>query len=309
MTLDLVERIQVAPPRPVSASTQFIYGESEAGRYETPASEQAVGDSVRLVNPELGLFRQMSGFTSIPPSTPMSASIISASGAFSLRLSKWVEASMATVMSIELRESPFSSWPILDAIRRSGHPRPSLAWPSFLARLSLLALDETPTTAVRGITSLPHFPDSDIAGRDDVMTAISSVQTVLGLTTEELSAATGVGLRTLRRWRSPHAVRPRRRTVRAVWRLYVTASALKNGLGVQGVATWIHVGSPSPMDLLAAGDLATFERLARSRILTGERESRLYAGFAVEPSSEDEAELGQFRRATRRPTRGRLRAR
>lgn len=308
MTLDLVERIQGAPPRPVSPSTQFIYGESDAVRYETPASDQAVGDSVRLVSPELGLFRQMSGYTSIPSSTPISASIISASGAFSLRFSKWVGTSMATVTSIELRESPFSSWPILDAIRRSGHPRPSLAWPSFLARLSLLAVEETPTTAVSGITSLPHPARPDIAERDDVMAAIAAVQTVLDLTTEELSAATGVGLRTLRRWRS-RAVRPRRHTARAVWRLYVTASALKKGLGVQGVATWLHVGTPSPMALLAAGDLATFERLVRSRILTGERESRPYAGFAEELSSEDEAQRGQFRRATRRPTRGRLGAR
>ena len=308
MTLYLAERSHGAPPRPVWPSTQFVDSESDAVRYETPARDEVVGDSRLLVSPELGLFRRMSGFTSIPSSTPISASIISTSGAFSPRFSMWVGTSMATMTSIELRESPFSSWPILDAIRRSGHPRPSLSWPRFLARLSLLAIDETPTTAVRGITSLPHPAQPDIAERDDVMTAIAAVQTVLDLTTEELSAATGVGLRTLRRWRS-RAVRPRRHTARAVWRLYVAAHALQKGLGVQGVATWLHVGIPSTMDLLAAGDLATFERLARSRILTGERESRPYAGFAEELPSEASAERGQFRRATRRPTRGRLRAR
>ena len=308
MTLYLAERSQGAPPRPVWPSTQFAYGESDAVRYEMPARDEAVGDSRLLVSPELGLFQQMSGFTSIPSSTPISASIIITSGAFSPRFSIWVGTSMAAMTSIEPRESPFSSWPILDAIRRSGHPRPSLSWPRFLARLSLHAIDETPTTAVSGITSLPHPAQADIAERDDVMTAIAAVQKVLDLTTEELSAATGVGLRTLRRWRS-RAVRPRRHTARAVWRLYVAARALQKGLGTQGVATWLHVGAPSPMDLLAAGDLATFEGLARSRILTGERESRPYAGFAEELPSEDSAERGQFRRATRRPTRGRLRAR
>lgn len=308
MTLRVAERSHEAPPRPVWPSTQFVYSESDAVRYETPARDEAVGDPRLLVSPELGLFRQMSGFTSIPSRTPISASIISTSGAFSPRFSMWVGTSMATMAPIELSESPFSSWPILDAIRRSGHPRPSLSWPRFLARLWPLAIDETPTTAIREIANLTHPAQPDIADRDDVMTAIAAVQTVLDLTTEELSAATGVGLRTLRRWRS-RAVRPRRHTARAIWRLYVAARALQKGLGVQGVATWLHVGIPSPMDLLAMGDLATFERLARSRILTGERESRPYAGFAEEPPSEDSAERGEFRRATRRPTRGRLRAR
>lgn len=308
MTLYLAERSHAEPTRAAWPSTQFVYGGSDAVRYETPARDEVVGNPRLLVSPELALFQQMIGFTSVPASTPISASIITTSGAFNLRFSKWVGTSVATLRLIEPGESPFSSWPILDAIRRSGHPRPSLSWPRFLARLSLLVIDETPTSAAREITNPPHPAPLDVADRDDVMTAIAAVQTALDLTTEELSAATGVGLRTLRRWKS-RPVRPRRRTARAVWRLYVAARALQKGLGVQGVATWLHVGAPSPMDLLAAGDLATFEQLARSRILTGERESRPYAGFAEELPGEDAIEPGQFRRATRRPTHGRLRAR
>jgi hypothetical protein len=46
---------------------------------------------------------------------------------------------------------------------------------------------------------------------DDVKTAIAETQTILDLTTPELSAATSVGLRTLRRWHAK-PVRPRRHT-------------------------------------------------------------------------------------------------
>jgi hypothetical protein len=308
VTLHLTDRSHDEPTRAAWPSTQFVYGGSDAVRYETPARDEVVSNPRLLVSPELALFQRMIGFTSVPSSTPISASIITRSGAFNLRFSEWVGTSVATLRPIEPGESPFSSWPILDAIRRSGHPEPSFSWPRFLARLSLLAIDETPTSTAWEITNQPHPAQLDVAERDDVMAAIAAVQAVLDLTTEELSAATGVGLRTLRRWKS-RPVRPRRHTARAVWRLYVAARALQKGLGVQGVATWLHVGTPSPMDLLAAGDLATFEQLARSRILTGERESRPYAGFAEELPGENATEPGQFRRASRRPTHGRLRAR
>jgi len=294
-------------PAVVWPIAQLIYSEGDTIRYETGTNDDAVVDARLDMNLGLGFFRQLGGFASMPMSTPISMSIIRTSAAFRSQLSIWAEKAVSTVTSIDARGSPFSSWYNLDAFRYGGHPSTAtFTWSRFLARLSIFSVAETPTTDVARVPMLRETTESDVAQRDDIMAAMAAVQAVLDLTTEELSAATGVGLRTLRRWRS-RAVRPRRRTARSIWRLYVAASALQKGLGIQGVAAWLHVGSPSPMEILAAGDLAAFEGLARSRILSSARVSRPYSGFA-EDQPEDRSEPRVLRRAIRRPTRGRLRS-
>lgn len=306
MTLWVREPGHAAVPAPVWPGSQYIYSEGEAFRYETTAEDEEVVDSRLLVSPELVFHRRLTGFISIPSSTPISMTLISMGAPVYLRSLPWGGTAPATITSFEYGESPFSSWPILDALRRGRSRLPAtLAWPRFLASLSLLTFDETPTSRVAVSPSALPAAASVVAARDDVMRAIDALQAILGLTAEEMSVATGVGLRTLRRWRS-FTVRPRRHTARAIWRLYVAARALQRGLGAEGVTAWLHVGSPSPMDVLSEGDLAAFERLARSRILASERASRPFSGFAEEPPTEDEGEPAQFRRAVRRPARGRL---
>jgi hypothetical protein len=309
MTLWIREPGRAAVPTPAWPGGQYVYSEAESFRYETPSRDEEVVDSRLLVSPDLGFHRRLTGFISIPSSTPISMTIIASGEPVDLHLKAWGGAISPTITTFEYWESPFSNWAILDASRfgRSRLPA-TLAWARFLAQLSLLTVDETPTSDAAVDPSRLPAAAPDSSASDDVTTAMDAVQAILGLTTEEVSVATGVGLRTLRRWRS-HTVQPRRHTARAVWRLYVAARALQRGLGSQGVAAWLHVGSPSPMGLLAEGDLARFERLARSRILTAERPPQPFTGFAEEPPLVDEGEPRQYQRATRRPARGRLSSR
>ena len=306
MTLLLREPGPGPMATPVWPGSQYIYSAGEAFRYETTTDDEEVVDSRLLMGHELGLYRRLTGLISTPSSTPISLTLTGTGALVSLRFPILGSAALGTIVSFEYGESPFSSWPILDSFRlRWGRLAATMAWSRFLARLSLLNVEETPTSDVTvRPAALPAAPD-DMPAREDVMTAIAVIQAVLGLTTEELARATGVGLRTLRRWRSL-TVQPRRHTARAVWRLYVAARALQRGLGAEGVADWLHVGSPSPIGVLREGGLAGFERMARSRLLAAERAPRPFSGFVLEPSTENEAQPDGFRRAERRPATGRL---
>lgn len=309
MTLWVREPGHGAVATPVWPGSQYVFNEGEAYRYETTADDEEVVDSRLLVSPEFGFHRRLTGFISIPSSTPISMTLISNVTPSNRRFSMWAGSIAATIASVEYGESPFSNWPILDSFRLGWIRLPAtLAWARFLARVSLLSVDETPRSDVAvGPTETPAAP-RDVPASNDVMTAFGDVQAMLGLTTEEIALATGVGLRTLRRWRS-RMVRPRRHTARAVWRLYVAARALQRELGAEGVTVWLHTSSPSPIGVLREGDLPAFERLARSRLLAAEQAPRPFSGFAQEPSTENEGEPGRIRRAARRPTSGRLASR
>lgn len=304
MTLHIREREPA--PEATLLGAQYIFSESDGPRYETATRDEEVVDSRLVMSPELVRFRQLSHYWSDPSSTPISASLTGAGDMVNQRLSAWGVATTATVAPFEHQESPLSSWPVLDACRRGwGSLPPRMLWSRFLARLPLLTVAEAPASdPVRAGQGL-GVAKTDLPTPDDVMAAIDEVQATLGLTTKELSVATGVGLRTLRGW---HAldVRPRHHTARAVWRLFVTAHALRRGLGSHGVSGWLRAGAPSPMDVLTSGDLTTFEGLARIRLLVRERELRLCSGFAEDQDAEGAPMVQQLRRAARRPSRGRL---
>ncbi len=300
MTLTVRDREPVPPS--VWLGTQYFYSESEGPRYETTARDEEVIDSRMLMDPELGSHQAITGYWSAPSTTPIS---ISLSGAVvNQRISVWVRAT--TVASIEYQVSPFSSWPMLEAFRRGLRSlQAERHWSRFLARLPLLSVVETPTSDPARTTPATQAVPTVLPATDEVKTAIAETQSILDLTTPEMSAATGVGLRTLRRWNAK-PVRPRRHTARAILRLYAAARALRRVLGPDGVSTWLHSGSPSPMDVLVGGDLPAFEGLVRTHVLAGERDRRPYSGFAEDPEVEAEPNTRRFRRAARRPSQGRL---
>lgn len=125
--------------------------------------------------------------------------------------------------------------------------------------------------------------------------AAYAVMDLLGVTMETLASITGIGRTTILNWRRSNAL-PRPSTVRELWRVYGLAVSLKSALGAAGARSWMHVGAPSPMDTLLAGDLRSVERRV-ARVVFDPRQARRFrpaaftdteieaAGVATGPAS------------------------
>jgi hypothetical protein len=94
--------------------------------------------------------------------------------------------------------------------------------------------------------------------------AVGEIKKILGLSDTAIEHATGVSRTTLWRLRSGRTSDARLETERPVWRLHAVALAARAALD-DGVRSWLHAGSPSPLSLLESGDIAQVEQtLART---------------------------------------------
>ncbi|MCY7418936.1 MAG: hypothetical protein LH650_10655 [Chloroflexi bacterium] len=298
-----------APTSPTSwTGSNLAFSEREAYWYETNERDDAVVDSRVLVSEEFDLFLRLGRIPPAPYTTPISTSSVDYIRTASRTITTVIRATTNTVTTFGGHESPFSTWPMLDAMRQGAlNATRAFSWTRFLARKGLASGWQTPVASTQVDGSQAGDRVGTMASRDDVVAAIGAIKAMLDLTTEEVSTATSVGLRTIRRWHS-QPMRPRRHTARSIWRLYTTARTLHHALGDVGTAAWLHAGSPSPMDLLALGDLVGFEGMARGRLLTRAAQPR-YGGLMEEDALPSVADDDQpMRRAARRPKRGSLSA-
>jgi hypothetical protein len=147
-------------------------------------------------------------------------------------------------------------------------------------------------------------PVSDIEG------AIRLIKEVWGVTDVQIEAATGVRRSTLWRLRTGRTSEARSVTSAPLWRLRGLAQGLERMLSRDGARDWLHTGNPSPVSLLEAGDLETFERCA-DRILFQDPATARTASAAAdddyerpEPSADVRPPVNRRpRRAVRAPRR------
>lgn len=120
----------------------------------------------------------------------------------------------------------------------------------------------------------PETPDVEAMQapqqRSNLEQAVSAIKQLLGLTDEQVEAATGVSRSTLWRLRTGRTGETRSVTEAPIWRLHGLARAMAERIGVEGVRSWLHAGNPSPAVLLADGQLALVERAA-DRVLFPDR--------------------------------------
>jgi transcriptional regulator with XRE-family HTH domain len=88
----------------------------------------------------------------------------------------------------------------------------------------------------------------------------SDLKEQLGMTQEELADAVGVGRTTPYQWQRGREPQPRHG--RRLYELAATVGALRRRLDHDAFQAWLASGDPPPRELLAAGDLATVNRLA-----------------------------------------------
>lgn len=148
------------------------------------------------------------------------------------------------------------------------------------------------------------------AAGDDALHAADELRAWLDLTYDDLAAITGIAKNTFHHWRRTGA-RPRPSTARRLWRAHALVRALMARLGRRPAVAWLRTGPRSPLSLLLEGDLEGAEAAAHALLFRHPTarpdEQPGYAPFRPEPEFEVRAELpaAPFRRASRRPTRGR----
>lgn len=94
---------------------------------------------------------------------------------------------------------------------------------------------------------------------------IGDIQSICGLTFRQIAGLYGISERAVAEWK--HAGIPRHRT-EVLEALRSIGLILHGGLGVDGVARWLEVGSPSRLERLSAGDIADVAQQARSYLDT-----------------------------------------
>lgn len=117
--------------------------------------------------------------------------------------------------------------------------------------------------------------------RSDLEQAVTAIKRLLGLTDEQVEAATGVSRSTLWRLRTGRTGGTRSVTEAPIWRLHSLARAMAERISVEGVRSWLHAGDPSPAVLLAGGQLGLVERAA-DRVLFPDRAVRRAASAVAE---------------------------
>ncbi len=142
-----------------------------------------------------------------------------------------------------------------------------------------------PTNPVVEPESTETAEDEVLQSRSDVEQAVATIKQLLGLTDEQVEAATGVSRSTLWRLRTGRTGGTRSVTEAPIWRLHSLARAMAERIGVEGVRSWLHAGDPSPAALLGGGELGIVERAA-DLILFPDRPSRRGASAVAEDDYE-----------------------
>lgn len=166
--------------------------------------------------------------------------------------------------------------------------------------------------SVRGTTvgifqaKAPSPPKSNTL---DPVAIADRLQEWLGLTIDDLAAIADISKTTIHYWHREHG-KPRPATVRRLLRAYALVQALIVRRGVEGTATWLRSGHPSPLELLKAGDFEAVEDNASSVLFSATSRQPDYAAYVAEDINEDApsiaAPTAPLRRASRPPRRGRL---
>jgi transcriptional regulator with XRE-family HTH domain len=108
-----------------------------------------------------------------------------------------------------------------------------------------------------------EIPPRDTSPRQpELEIAVTAIKELLGLTDEQVEAATGVSRSTLWRLRTGRTGGTRSVTEAPIWRLHSLARAIADVIGIDGLRSWLHAGDPSPAALLARGELALVEQAA-----------------------------------------------
>jgi transcriptional regulator with XRE-family HTH domain len=148
---------------------------------------------------------------------------------------------------------------------------------TYLAFTEVVPSLEASLSHLNPVTELDDSP----AGSDDVYhpgadleQAVTTIKQLLGLTDEQLEAATKVSRSTLWRLRTRRTGEARSVTEAPIWRLHGVARAMTARLGAEGVRSWLHAGDPSPVALLRSGELGLFERAADGVLFSDHVSSR-----------------------------------
>lgn len=141
---------------------------------------------------------------------------------------------------------------------------------------------ELPARSSEG-TELSSAPDgeersllgirADQASIADATAAADELRRWLGLTYEELEAATGIGRTTFHYWRREGGT-PRPITMRKLLRVHALARAVVATLGADGARTWFSAGPERPLDLLLAGKIEAAEEAAAALLFRGAGSAR-----------------------------------
>ena len=131
----------------------------------------------------------------------------------------------------------------------------------------------------------------------------------LGMTQAETAELLGMGRTTPLAWRRGHEPRPAR--ARRLYQAHALVSTLLRRLGREDASRWLVRGDPSPLDLIAAGDVAAADDLAEEVIFgnaPGQERLGAWIDESGTPDQQDAVgEAGTPRRVTRRAPRRRTR--
>lgn len=136
----------------------------------------------------------------------------------------------------------------------------------------------------RNIVTLrgPSIPLSSPASASTVDRMIQALRVWTGMSTSALASMLGLrSTKTLYNWRDRPTTAPRPKTYTRLLRVHALVRAVVLSMGLLDGRTWLAAGDPSPLDLLARGDIAAVERLAR--------DAGVHTGTAQRTLSPDEA--------------------
>ena len=185
-----------------------------------------------------------------------------------------------------------------DALQNAVQASGSLA--SGFERVWSAVRSQTPIT-----TQLETLIASTHPAAMSALEALDAVRSTLGLTFGQVATITGIGRTTFHYWRREGAD-PRPGTVRPLWRLTALAKAIDRSVGMRDGVGWLRAGSPSPLDLLLAGDLDSVEDLVSRSVFTGSsfRRHEPTVDLADDEAAPAVNRGSPARRSGRRPSRG-----
>jgi hypothetical protein len=130
----------------------------------------------------------------------------------------------------------------------------------------------------------------------------------LDITYDDLERLTGISRSAFFYWKRK-GTDPRPSTVRRLLRVHSIVGLAVRQFGLDGAQSWLSSGTPTGWDLFASGDLAEVEQRAQSLFFRGSGLSS--SGFGSVGDNTEQlvvkppTEVASFRRAQRRPKRGR----
>lgn len=167
----------------------------------------------------------------------------------------------------------------------------------------------TGTVATFAEPPLPAIDDQGSSSHSRALRAADDLKIWLDLTYDDIAAMSGLAKRTIHHWRATGA-QPRPATVRRLLEIHALVQAMRRKLGPERFDEWIRTGTPSPLQLLQAGEWDAAQQAAYGILFSRRRRERDFDGYSpYDP--ETDFSVGapdgrEFRRATRSPRRGRL---